>query len=260
MAFSPIRRVRTYEEVVERLLEAVRSGELRPGDRLPSERDLAGTFGVSRPVLRQALTVLERAGVVEIRPGSGAFVRPGTPAAKGRALELMLLPDGYTLYDLLEARRALEAEAARLAAERRTPEDLDRIRAAHAAFRERLALDGHTVAEDFAFHYAIARAAGNAVFTHLMGSLASLFVEGLSRSTEVLLDAPGRAEKIAEEHGRILAAIEAGDGQAASRALIAHLDEVEARLRWAEAQRRPSPGTGHDGPVKFRKNEGRRAE
>lgn len=236
MAIQPVKRTRAYEEIVRQLAEMVQKGELQPGDRLPSERELAAAFGVGRPTLRQALTVMAEAGVVEVLPGSGVYLRNpvgGTTEAAGNASAMVLLTETKNLRQILELRIGIEAEAAYLAAQRRTPEHVERLKQAFdkvdTAFAFRTISD-----EDYQFHSAIAAATGNPVFVRVMTLLADLFMKQFYVSTTKALQEPERLAATRQEHGAILEAILSQQPELARKAMILHLKNVSDRLERIE--------------------------
>src|SRR5689334_712502 len=127
MSFSAVTVVRPYEQIVRQIQAAIRDEGLREGDRLPTERELAETFGVSRSVVREAIKVLAAQGMVESRQGSGLYVRNRPIESVSRAIVLSVLPEGDAVEQLFEFRRLLEADAARLAARRATDEQIERL-------------------------------------------------------------------------------------------------------------------------------------
>src|SRR5215207_9902345 len=124
MSFSAVTVVRPYEQIVRQIQEAIRDNALTEGDRLPTERELAETFGVSRSVVREAIKVLSAQGLVESRQGSGLFVRNRPIESVSRAIVLSVSPDLMSVERLFEFRKLLEVDAARLAATRATPEQI----------------------------------------------------------------------------------------------------------------------------------------
>lgn len=218
---EPIRRSPLYEEVAQRLRAFIDVQALKPGDRLLSERELAQRLGVSRTSVRQALTALRVAGLVEIRHGDGVYLL-GPPERVVPTLAGELLDSQAQLPAIMEVRVGLESQTARLAARRRSDAELDEMRAAlheMAAAVER----GEDGAEsDEAFHGAIARASRNRLLVELMSQLA----EPIDRTRRGSLSRPGRPPRSLEAHRAILAAIEAQDEDGAAQAMLDHLRVV----------------------------------
>lgn len=233
-----VKRSRAYEDIVSQLSDLIERGELKPGDRLPAERELAQAFGVGRPTLRQALTVLAEAGVVEILPGSGVYLRNSingaAPGQAGHAMGMVLLTEKQNPHDIIELRIGIEGEAAYLAAQRRTPEQVEKLKVLFQNLENAYLNTGYASEEDFQFHATIAEATGNPVFVKVMTSLADLFMQHLRETTHELYYEPDRVHVMRREHESILSAIieqRAGD---AREAMIKHLERVAERLRRAE--------------------------
>jgi GntR family transcriptional repressor for pyruvate dehydrogenase complex len=219
---TPIERTPLYREVFDRLRELVENEELAPGDRLPAERELAVRLGVSRNSLRPALAALEALGVIEIRHGSGAFLKRTTLTAVASSFAEVLLEHNAQLPAAMEARMAIERFAVGLAAGRRTDADMDRIQAAIDEMAIEIA-DGHDGQDgDRAFHRAVAAAAHNPVLLKLMKNLE----RDIARIREESLAQRGRPKRSLAAHRRILAAIRDGDPRAAVAEMDAHLAEV----------------------------------
>jgi DNA-binding FadR family transcriptional regulator len=165
MPIQPIDSRRLYEQVADQIGDLIRGGEFLPGQRLPAERDLAKTLGVSRPVVREAMIALEIAGLVEVRTGSGAFVR------EQRADQAPPVNAGHSPSDILNARMLIEGEIAALAASSASPNDL----AAMAGLIDQMTRDHDAGrpwdAADLGFHAAIASATGNAALASVVERL-----------------------------------------------------------------------------------------
>ncbi len=238
MSIQPVKRTRAYEDIVHQLTDMVRTGELKYGDRLPPERELANAFGVGRPTLRQALTVLAEAGVLEVRPGSGVYLSGPLSEAPGQAknnpLAMVLITENKNLRDILELRIGVEAEAAYLAALRREPDHIVRLTQAMASLEEAFVTRGVAIQEDYLFHCAVAEATGNPVLIKVMASLADLFLQGFKETTRLFYYDPTRAEINCMEHRRILEAIVEQRPDDARDAMISHLQHVSGRLDEAE--------------------------
>lgn len=186
---------------------------------LPPERELAGSLGVSRPALREAIKRLEMQGLLASRHGVGVQVidRPHAPVQA--ALERLLPSSAERLRQFTAARRVIEPELAALAAAHARPADLRALRAAHERFTAGGASADEAVAADLDFHRAIGRASGNRVLALMIASMAPL--EADSRRTT--LGRVGRPTA-GRQHARILDAIAAGDTSGARAAMLAHLD------------------------------------
>jgi GntR family transcriptional repressor for pyruvate dehydrogenase complex len=217
MPLSTIETRRLYQVVADQIAEAIRAGQFRPGDRLPPERDLSARCGVSRPVIREAMIALEIAGFVEVRSGSGVFVR-AVPAATGG------VPDaGEDPYEAFLARRVIESEIAAIAAENAKPADLAEIEAALECMRAQEGRDRSPDQNDRRFHLAIAQATGNLAFVKIIDFIWDKLIYPGKLWTKLFERRFVRPTRIAE-HEAILQAIAARDPEAARAAMHTHFD------------------------------------
>jgi DNA-binding FadR family transcriptional regulator len=215
--FRPLQR---YEQIAERLADDIRSGVLGPGERLPSERDLARTLEVSRASVREALASLALSGVVETRHGAGTFV-VGLPPSEP--------PHDASPSAVLEARLALEPAVARLAAARAQPDE--------AAEKLLAAMEAEPVdiatwnASDRLFHRQLAAMTGNPVLLAFADHVASLMDEPLwQRLRDDSIAQPGRTRIHVAEHRMIYEAIVAGDAEAAAFYSVQHINRVRTYM------------------------------
>ncbi|HEY7966199.1 MAG TPA: FadR/GntR family transcriptional regulator [Solirubrobacteraceae bacterium] len=222
---------RLYEQLEELLRVYVHEHGLRPGDRLPSERALAGALKVSRVSLRQATVSLEVQGLLEVRHGGGIYVR--SLDVDPERLKTMLTRR-RRLPEVLEAREAIECMLARLAAQRRTEADLAAIDDALRAMGADIAENGIGDAADRSFHAAIALASKNKLLSDVMAALADPIQETRLES----LSEPGRPLRSFADHRRIAEAIRRQDPRAAETAMRRHLKIVsDIRLmRWTPGE------------------------
>lgn len=198
-------------------------GDLRAGDRLPPERELAGRLGVSRASVKQAIVVLEVQGLVEVRHGGGTYlVRDSLDAEPVERL----VERKRRLPDVLEAREALETKLAELAAERRTADDLTAMREALDHMADEIEAGGPGVEGDRLFHAAVTAAAHSGLLAEFMRSIAEQITESRNES----LRQPGRPHRSLTQHRAILEAIEGQRGKAAATAMRRHVRTV-AKVR-----------------------------
>ena len=253
---SPRRRPHTLAfELVEALGERIRDGRLRPADKLPTEAALMADYGVSRTVVREALSKLQASGLVSTRHGVGSFVEDLGPAS-GDAAGFRIAPDQVaTLRDVvavLELRIGLETEAAGLAAQRRSAEHLAAMRAALDAMHGAVEAGDSAVPADFQFHLEIANATRNPHFAQLMAALGSSVIprarlEAASAGPVAADRAAAAADRLAYlrrvqvEHESIFDAIAAQDPDAARAAMRTHLANSRERRRRAAAQAALAP-------------------
>jgi len=229
------RRPRTLAlELVESLGDRIRDGRIATGDKLPTEAAIMGEFGVSRTVVREALSKLQASGLVETRHGIGTFA-----VGLGDNAAFRIAPDQMgTLHDViavLELRIGLETEAAALAAMRRTAPNLQDMRSALDAFAAALAAGRDAVGPDFQFHLEVARATQNPHFAELMGTLGSMIIPRARLEAGPVESEAQRTylHRANAEHENIYDAIQNQDPEAARAAMRTHLANSRERRRRA---------------------------
>jgi GntR family transcriptional regulator, transcriptional repressor for pyruvate dehydrogenase complex len=220
------RGVRLSDQVVSQLQTMIKQRAFAPGERIPSERELCETLGVSRTVVREAVGTLVAKGLLEVRPGGGTAVRHPDPAIAMQLVTAALISSGGEVgfEHLQEVRALLEVEIAGLAAVRRTAPELAGIRAQLEATQEFEGDPQRWAEADVAFHAAIAEATHNPLYPILLGSISGLLME--VRLTGIRLT--GTPQRAFKHHINILAALEAGKGVDARKAMQAHLRESRA--------------------------------
>lgn len=220
------------QQTTEALRAKIAEGPMKPGDRLPTEKELEAEFGVSRTVIREAVAVLKADGLVQPRRGAGIFVIDPA-ASRARGMPAFLPNQEYEALDLLELRMAVEVEAAGLAATRRSLSQDARIRECTADFGRALETGGKTVELDIAFHASIALGTNNALFPAFLDSLgrAAIPRSTLSQDQRDRLINHDYLERVHQEHLAIAEAIGAGDADRARAAMRAHLSGSIARYR-----------------------------
>jgi len=219
MRLEPAHRVSLSEVILERLLERMRQGELKPGDRLPSELQLSEMFRVGRSSVREAVRALSFMGVIESKPGRGAVVvmRIDNPVPpKGAAFALQ----SSAMRDLYETRQFLEGGAAALAAERATPEDLIAIEQAAKSVEARFAQGESAFRQNVEFHLTVGRASHNNVLVESLRRLLGQIQDFRKQVTDPIPDLPRRD---VTEHRAILDAIRAGKGSQAQALMAEHI-------------------------------------
>ncbi|WP_440996508.1 FCD domain-containing protein [Arhodomonas sp. SL1] len=227
---------RLSDVIAEQIERRIVEGELRPGDALPAERELARQLSVSRPSLREALLKLEARDLLELRRNSGYTVAEVTaPSLTDPLLHLM---EGHAkaLGDVLELRQGLETMAAGLAAMRAEPADIERMReAAEATERAHEAGDAITAANwDARFHLAVAEATHNVALAHVMRGMFSVMRENVRRAREALFTREDAEHTLREQHRALADAIAAHDPEAAVRAAEAHLGFIREGIEWLQ--------------------------
>jgi DNA-binding FadR family transcriptional regulator len=219
--------------VVEQLTEHIRNGELHPGDKLPTETEIMAEQGVSRSVVREAISRLQAAGLVETRHGIGTFVLP-PPAVMG--IDPATVTTVRDVIALLELRIGLETEAAGLAAARRSEAQLAEVRAALAALQQAARRGEDTVELDQRFHLAIAEASGNEYFRAILQHLGANIIPRARINSARLTHADPQAymEQVGREHEQLVDAIARGDAESARAAMRLHIGNSRERLRKAQ--------------------------
>jgi len=212
--------------VAKRLLEIFTRGDIEPGTRLPPERQLASTLGVGRSAVREALAALEILGIVDVRPGSGTYLRGAASELLPQTLSWGLMLGEPRTIELIEVRGALEIYAARLAAARITPEALDRLGMHVQEMRDSLTNLKAFVEADLQFHLELAQAINNTVLLDLLQSIRSLLRVWVERGVQE----PHEALAAIEEHAAVHAALLTGDPDAAASAMAAHMATAGRRL------------------------------
>lgn len=231
MSVEPIPRRKLYQEVLDRLMQRIESGELAPGDHLPSERELMEFYGVGRVAVREALQELARSGIVEISHGERARVVVPTAnlligqVADGARHLLRMHPE--TLEHLKDARVFLETGLVRLAAQRATADDLERLRQRQREHRASMAALDQFLRRDMEFHREIATITGNPIFPAIVEAL----FQWAGEYYQTIVRAPGAEELTLAEHQKIIDAIEARDPDRAASAMTEHLTRANALYR-----------------------------
>jgi GntR family transcriptional repressor for pyruvate dehydrogenase complex len=229
---DPIARRKTYELVAERLVGMIGRGALRPGDALATERELTERFAVGRSSVREALRMLESQGVIRAASGSSFVVAEATNALNSSLRLLVALDEEGGLRDLFELRRILECEAAALAAERKTPEDLAEMDSATEEMVAALAGSGladRFIDADLRFHLGLAGATGNRLVVYSMHAVRDV----LRRALLTVYRIPASPESAVGEHRKIRDAIAAGDATRARNEMQTHLARVETDVEKA---------------------------
>ena len=232
MPFQPVQSEKLSAAVVRQIEQLILRGVLRPGERLPAERDLADRLGVSRPSLREAIAELQARGLLASRAGSGLYVAEVLGSAFSEALIGLFATHDEAVFDYLSFRRDMEGLAAERAARAGTDGDLQvidtlfaKMEAAHAD------PDPDREAQlDADFHLAIIEASHNVIMLHMMRSMYQLLREGVFYNRQVMFKQRTTRAALLDQHRRINAALQARDPAAARAAVEAHLSYVETAL------------------------------
>lgn len=222
--------------VAEQLLNKIRADHLAAGARLPSEQAMARHFGVSRTVIREAIARLKVDGLLETRKGSGAFVRDPGPLQVVDGGDRSTEESIQSLLNLIEVRRAMEAEVAALAALRRTPAHLAELDYALRRIDEAVAAGADGVEEDARFHWTIAAATGNPHWVRLMETFAQTIRSAVRVTRANEARHTDFSRQVRAEHQKIVEAITAGDPDLARAAAAEHMAHAAQRVRAADLE------------------------
>ncbi|HEX6922730.1 MAG TPA: FadR/GntR family transcriptional regulator [Bacillales bacterium] len=229
MNLTPVKKRRLYHDIIKQIKLAIENGEIKPGERLPSERSLAQTLSVSRTSVKEAISVLDSAGVVIIRPGVGVFLRENGLDDIIITINT-IMENRIDLVEVLELRQAIEGNTAYYAALRGTKEDRDLIKEAFLALEYAVNRNDIAAEEDYKFHMAVCTAARNTLLKKVMYLISDTLLDSLDESRSKSLKVPGKSKVILEEHRRIYEAVCSGDANEARKEMWQHLQRVKERF------------------------------
>ena len=240
------KNVKISQKIVEQVKRIIFEGGLQPGDRLPTEKELAEQLQVSRPTLREALTVLEAIGLIEVRPREGSIVKSLVPQSIQDPIQDMIDVDPMKVLDLFEVRKKIDSEGAAMAAERATEAELKRIQDYALTLEDRveemksiLELEpGKLYQKTF---FAIADATHNSVYAHFMKSIWTLLEGAIPYSRRKLYDVPNISERLLNQYREIVDAVIQRKPAQARKAVIRHVDFVGEQLRKTIESNNPTP-------------------
>ncbi|MDR2434788.1 MAG: FadR family transcriptional regulator [Treponema sp.] len=224
--FGLLQHKRISEEVVDMIIQRIRTGDLEVGQKLPPERILAEEMGVSRTSLREALRALESMGYIHSVTGGGNYVNSVSLEHVLSPLSAMVAQDKNLAFDIIEVRRHLEVHMAALAAKNATKQQVSQIFGSILNMQSEIEAGGNGVLGDNQFHLEIARASQNKAFAIIVELIAELLAE----SRKATLDIPGQPVKSIDDHMVIFEAIRAGDEQKAAAAMSEHLVKAQNNL------------------------------
>jgi len=228
--FKPIRPKKISEEIVEQIIQHISQGQLKPGERIPSERDLATALGVSRPSVREAIMVLEALGLVESRQGGGTYVRSVADKALADPLSNLVERDPNLLHALAEVRMGLEGWSSYLAAKNATEEEIAELRALLEEMRRKVPTGGWGADIDTRFHYTITAASHNTIQQHVLNTIHGLFKATIEVALFEFYRKEGYAELLLRQHEAIVDAIVRREPEEARLRMVEHLTIVEQKL------------------------------
>ncbi|GEN31335.1 GntR family transcriptional repressor for pyruvate dehydrogenase complex [Cerasibacillus quisquiliarum] len=230
MVYEPIRSKKIYEKVSDTIIEKIKLGELKPGEKLDSVERLANQFHVSRSAIREALSGLRAVGIVEIKHGEGTFITEFDPSKFSLPITTALIEKVEDIKELSEVRKILEVGAASSAALNHKKEDLILLEKSLRAMEQAKGKGELGEKADLEFHIAIAKATHNKMLMNLMKSVSGFMIESMRETRRLILYSEQRNELLVQEHYRIFQAIKNRDEYEARQAMFDHLVEVEKVL------------------------------
>ncbi|MBD2865599.1 FadR/GntR family transcriptional regulator [Paenibacillus oceani] len=229
MKFVSIQKQRVYQIVIDQIRKSVDLGELKSGDKLPSERELAEELSVSRAAVREAMSVLEAMRIVKVLPGVGIYIEEDPTKDLIARMDEMVKVGNSDLISLLEVRQAIESQAAHLAAIRRRDSDLRALEEAYGNLKQSVERNEVAAEEDYDFHIAVVEATYNPMLMEAVKFLSEKFLAGLYHSRSESIRIPGKSAIVLEEHWRIYRAIADKNAEQARKLMWEHLDNVKSR-------------------------------
>ena len=230
----PVKNPKVYEIIFNQIKESFITGELKPGDKLPAERELSTHFKVSRTSIREALRVLESNGVIEVRPGDGTFIRQSeVQSLINRLSNTIINAEKNLIFEMLEVRRVIETECAFLSAQRASSLDLQNILKALEDMSiseqdEELGLQA-----DLLFHNSIAQAANNSIFAGLVHTLSNQMKDTIRATRQHRFATPGHFQETLQEHKDIYFSIALKEADKAKQLMDAHILRIRTQMATA---------------------------
>lgn len=230
---KPIRKKnRLYHEVINEIFSSIQKENLKPGDKLPSERIIAEALKVSRTTVKEAISVLEASGIVSIEPGVGVFLINQTKKAIQQEMIDVLNPNRQNLLELIELRQAIEGDAAYYAAKRMTEKQRLELEKCYQALRNAEEEGNLAIEEDYAFHKAILNAANNTIMSDLMGVISEKVYSLIRQNRLETILQPAEIKIVTAEHRLIYNAILRKDATSAKSAMWEHLHSIRVRHKY----------------------------
>ncbi len=232
--FKQVKTRRVYQQIVDQIKGLLKTGQLKPGDRLDSERDLAESLGVSRASVREALAAMEHLGVLETRQGEGTFIADQYQKPLIEPFLIMTLMDPTTNRELLEVRKMLEVQAVELATLRGDDEDLKKLERYVLLMEEDLGKNVLGEENDASFHFCLAEATKNRALIRIMHTISDSLEQSMRNGRYRLFAKESNRQKIYQQHVDIYRAVRVHDPEAAKKAMLTHLSFVESELEQLE--------------------------
>ena len=226
-ALKVVEKKRAYESIVQQVLDLIESGKLKQGDQLPSERELTEIFKVSRTTVREAIRTLESMKFLQSRQGNGTYVLASSEEELIQPLAAALFNAKDDIRDIFYVRKIIEPHVAELAAENATAQEIEEMEEILQKQESCIERTESIIETDTAFHNLMASASKNRVIERLSVALVDFIKQ--SRENYLMEDEHGnkRPERSLEGHKRVLAAIKQGDSEAAKKAMLQHLEDIE---------------------------------
>ena len=239
MSFKRIQIKKKSTQVAEQIIESIRKGVYKVGDKLPPEREIVEKTGVSRPSVREALLALQIVEIIESRAGDGTYVRQGVENLGVKSRVLSMLEKNEDPFEALEARKILEEGVARVAAQKATPKDLEKIKEALERGIEAEKNQNYESFEetDRDFHLAIIKSCKNSLIEDAIHPFVDVMKQELWRNMKQRWLNKEQIKVTIDEHQRIFIALRKKDGEIASKEMVKHLDNSEKRFFWGRDQK-----------------------
>jgi len=235
--FKSIKHTKVSDEIANQIKQLIIDGKLKPGDKLPPERELIKQFGVSRPSLREALNALVAMGFLEVRQAKRTFVRSVVSKLIEDPIALLIKADSQKIFDLIEVRKAIETWVAYQAAQKASKEDIQQLEAITHEMQKAFEEGRSWEKQDADFHLAIAKATHNTIHMHIMSGIYDLLKESMSR---IFVDRK-QVKKLMKHHYQIYLAIKNRSPEKAREKTLDHLNYVEEEVKKATAQKENPP-------------------
>ena len=240
-AFRVVRKTRASEDIIEQVHDLITAGQLKVGDRLPSERDLAKQLQVGRSTVREAIRAMESLGILQVRPGEGTFLTTSPHEPRPDLPNANFFRTWDNQHKLFEVRKVIEPDLTSLAARRATTAHIQQMREALEEQDSLIKAGRNSIKADTTFHFLIAEAAGNDILLRLMDGL----MDVLEETREAALKATGRPVRSLKQHRAILRAIEIRNASLAALRMVEHIEEMEqlsfVSQRWSSTAPAVSP-------------------
>ncbi len=226
--FSPIKSTKVYEQVIQQIQSMIATGELKSGDKLPSERHLAEQLGVSRTSVREALRALQIIGLIEVKQGDGNFIKESFDQCLFEPLSAMFMLHQSRPQEIVDLRRIIEMETASLAAQRISDEEIEELRGLIHQLKgfNEIQDEKNSVKVDKEFHYKIAHSAKNLLLLNVLNVVSALMDNFIEDARGMILMDPQNKDVLIEQHENIFKAIENRNPKEASEAMGVHIDFI----------------------------------